>query len=458
MQTQYKLCNVGPAPTRMNATTRRVLPQLENDPLRQYSEHLFSGESHIEARFQNYSVRSAYQPIFSFAHGRPVGFEGLARASSPAGAAVSPGELFGAAVGLERTVFLDRLLRTLHLANFADPAYETAWLFLNISPTAVVNGRSSGPFFKEMLQAFGMPPQRVVVEITEHETPDERVLEEASHYYRQIGCLVAIDDFGSGHSNFNRIWRLKPDIIKLDRQMICQAAQDSAARRGLVGISALLHEIGALVLAEGIETEDEARVVVQAEVDLLQGYFLQRPYVGPPPRLEHRERFDTLRRGLFQQARDDEEEFHHSVRVYRDAFARAGDALATGTAFVTAVRDVLTLPTVIRCYLLDSDGSQIGENLTAPDYVSRRDPRHQPLDTAKGANWMHRHYFRRAISSPSTIQISRPYLSLTDPRMCLTLSRSIRRGSDLVVLCCDLEYPVLPPGSDGRAEHPRPRA
>jgi len=429
----------------MNITTKREIPRFDTPALSRYSEHLFTNESRVEARFQNYSIRSAYQPIFSFAHGRPVGFEGLARAQSPAGAPVSPGELFGSAAGLESTVFLDRLLRTLHLANFSAPAYASAWLFLNISPTAVVNGRASGPFFKEMLAAFGMPPQRVVVEITENETPDERVLEEATRYYKEIGCLVAIDDFGAGHSNFNRIWRLKPDIIKLDRLMVNQAAQDSAARRGLVGIAALLHEIGALVLAEGIETEEEARVVVQAEVDLLQGYYLQRPYVGTPPPLEHRERFDALRRGLFRKAKDDEDDFQLTVGPYREAFSKAADSLATGVSFSNSVHELLDLPTVIRCYLLDADGSQMGDNLTAADYVSRRDPRHQPLGATAGANWMHRHYFRRAVSNPSSIQVSRPYLSLTDPRMCLTLSRGIRKAGDLVVLCCDLEYPVLAP-------------
>lgn len=428
----------------MSSMTKTPLPKLDRGPLQRYSEHLFSGESHVEARFQDYRVQSAYQPIFSFAHGRPVGFEGLARARNAAGNPASPGELFGAATSTEITVFLDRLLRTLHLANFSHPAYEGAWIFLNISPEAVVNGRASGPFFKELLQAFGMPPQRVVVEITENETPDERVLEEATRYYRDIGCLVAIDDFGAGHSNFNRIWRLKPDIIKLDRSMIYQAALDPAARRGLVGIAGLLHEIGALVLAEGIETEEEARVVVQAEVDLLQGYFLQRPYVGTPPSLEHRERFDTLRRGLFQQARDDEDDFQLAIRPYKEAFARAGDLLADGQSFASSCHDLLGLRTVIRSYLLDADGTQIGENMTAADYVSKRDPRHLPLGTGSGANWMHRHYFRRAISHPSTVQISRPYLSLTDPRMCLTLSRAVRRGADLVVLCCDLEYPVAP--------------
>lgn len=428
----------------MSSMTRTPLPPLGRGPLQHYSEHLHSGESQVEARFQDFRVQSAYQPIFSFAHGRPVGFEGLARARNAAGTPVSPGELFGAPTSTEGTVFLDRLLRTLHLANFSHPAYEGAWIFLNISPEVVINGRSSGPFFKELLQAFGMAPQRVVVEITENETPDEGILEEATRYYRDIGCLVAIDDFGAGHSNFNRIWRLKPDIIKLDRTMINQAAQDPAARRGLVGIAGLLHEIGALVLAEGIETEEEARVVVQAEVDLLQGYFLQRPYIGEPPCLEHRPRFDALRRSLFQQARDDEDDFQRAVKSYKEAFSRAGDRLADGHSFASACQGLLGLRTVIRCYLLDADGAQIGDNLTAADYVARRDPRHLPLGTG-GANWMHRHYFRRAVAQPATVQISRPYLSLTDPRMCLTLSRAVRRGADLAVLCCDLEYPVVAP-------------
>jgi hypothetical protein len=101
---------------------------------------------------------------------------------------------------------------------------------------------------------------------------------------------------------------------------------------------------------------------------------------------------------------------------------------------------------VIRAYLLDAEGSQIGDNLTAVAHRAHGDLRHQPLGAVSGANWMHRHYFRRALSNPSTVQISRPYLSLTDPQMCLTLSRAVRRGAELVVLCCDLEYPVLPPG------------
>ena len=420
----------------------QAFPDLAAPPLRAFDGHLKPAGSTVEGSYKGLTIRSAFQPIFSFAHARPVGFEGLARATDAQGNAVSPITLLEGERSIEGTVFLDRLLRALHLANFLRNPFENTWLFLNVSPTVVIKGRSHGAFFKELLQAWEMPPQRVVVEVTESEASDEGVLEEAAAYYKDIGCLVAIDDFGADHSNFQRIWRLKPDIIKLDRMMVAQAARDPAARRGLVGLAGLLHEIGALVLAEGIETEEEALAVLHAEVDLLQGYYVQRPFVGPPPSLERRDRFDGLRRSLMKQAREEETEFAAGIRPYVEAFARAAERLAAGEPFASAMQPMLALRRMIRAYQLNADGLQLGENLSAPDLAARRDPRHEPLVFAAGANWMHRHYFRRAISNAGHVQISRPYLSLTDPRMCLTLSRSVRRGPETIVLCCDLDYPV----------------
>jgi EAL domain-containing protein (putative c-di-GMP-specific phosphodiesterase class I) len=414
----------------------------DSPPLGRFVERLLRSEGQFEASHQEYRIRSAFQPIFSFAHGRPVGFEGLARARNQSGEAVSPMKLLASERSAEGTIFLDRLLRALHVSNFAEWTSDEAWLFLNVAPTVVENGRTMGPFFRELLSAFGVPPERVVVEITENEAADERVLQEAARYYTEMGCLLAIDDFGAGHSNFHRIWRLRPDIIKLDRLMVSQAVSDPVARRGLMGIAGLLHEIGALVLAEGIETEEEALLAIQAEVDLLQGYYLQRPIIGPPPPPQNPKVIEDLRRSLSRLVHDDGAESSAAVRECVDSFTRAADRLAGGDALASAVGDLLQRARVVRCYLLDDQGSQIGENLMAAHSAARRDPRHVPLGNAQGANWMHRHYFRRAISQPGRTQVSRPYLSLTDPRMCITLSRLVIRSGEKAVLCCDVEYPV----------------
>src|SRR5215204_4807456 len=128
----------------MTAAAKPLIPAFAA-PLRPYGERLESVDAGIEARFQDYRIQSAYQPIFSFAHGRPVGYEALARARTTAGP-VSPGELFGAARTLEEAVFLDRLLRALHVANFVGFDFDNGWLFLNISPATVINGRVWGPF------------------------------------------------------------------------------------------------------------------------------------------------------------------------------------------------------------------------------------------------------------------------------------------------------------------------
>jgi EAL domain-containing protein (putative c-di-GMP-specific phosphodiesterase class I) len=418
-----------------------------------FAECLHFLEGQFEASHQDYRIRSAFQPIYSFAHGRPVGFEGLARARDRSGLSISPMTLLASERTRDGTIFLDRLLRALHVSNFAEWSSDSAWLFLNVAPVVVVNGRTMGPFFKELLSAFRVPPERVVVEVTENETNDEGVLEESAQYYKDMGCLLAIDDFGAGHSNFHRIWRLRPDIIKLDRLMVSQAVDDPVARRGLMAIAGLLHEIGALVLAEGIETEQEALVAIQAEVDLLQGFLLQRPVVGPP--LEEKpELFAGIRESLSRMAHDDGADSHLTIRPVLALFARAAEHLGAGEDLPTAVADLLRDPRVIRCYVLDSRGTQVGENLAAPHSVARRDPRHVPLGTAKGANWMHRHYFRRAIAQAGRTQVSRPYLSLTDPRMCITLSQLVVRPDQSDVLCCDVEYGSLerPPleGSDLR--------
>jgi len=286
-----------------------------------------------------------------------------------------------------------------------------------------------------------------VLEVTEGATDDEATLESAARYYRNIGCLVAIDNFGAGHSNFDRIWRLRPDIFKLDRSLIARAARNPATRRGLVGIAGPLHETGALVLAEGVATEEEAVASLQAEVDLFQGFLLGRPLVAPAPAPIDPVRFGALREALRRTAKDEEVEMATALRLYLESFDRAARLLEAGATLATSVAGLLPLRQVMRCYLLDASGTQRGENLNSPDYVRRRDLRHLPLGDSAGANWMHRHYFRRAVANPNKTQVSRPYLSLTDPEMCVTLSRLVGTRADASVLCCDLEFPIALPAA-----------
>jgi hypothetical protein len=279
----------------------------------------------------------------------------------------------------------------------------------------------------------------VVIEFTESRMADEAMLGNAVRYYRELGCLVAIDDFGAGESNFARIWRLKPDIVKLDRSTIAAAAVDPPTRRMVTGMVGLLHESGALVCIEGIETDVEARIAIDASADLLQGYLFARP----APTLGHDADFLPLFERLIDEfTREigvESERGRRALDAYGTAFDALALALEGGRPFSQAARSFLALPAAERCFVLDERGRQIGRNLVSPANRAAFDPRFTPLYDVGGADWSARHYFRRAMLEPGRIQRTRPYLSLNGPRMCMTFSVTVRVEGRQQVLCADLD-------------------
>ncbi|MEX0951294.1 MAG: EAL domain-containing protein [Gammaproteobacteria bacterium] len=413
---------------------------MTSDSLVQLERVVEEHDELLTARYDRYQLFSVFQPIYSFAHKRMVGCEGLTRVLDDNGGQIHPGQLLGGRHSIEETIYLDRLMRTLHVGNFSIRKRENAWLFLNVSPVVVINGHQHGDFFADLLAKYDFPPQRVVIEILETAIADEYALEATVASYQELGCMVAIDDFGAGHSNFERIWRLRPDIVKLDRSMIQRATTDPTIGRSLGLIVSLLHEIGGLVLAEGIETEEQAMLAITADVDMMQGFLLSGAATLKEPIPDCQRLFERLHDSIMQTSIDEEFEFLRSFRSYYDAFSRAANMLSAGLNLYTATEEIISMGEVLRIYVLNEYGAQIGENLTSPEQAVKRDPRLYPLTEARGASWGHRPYFRRAISRPGEVQLTRPYLSLTDARMCLTLSRTIQLRNERAVLCCDLAW------------------
>lgn len=388
--------------------------------------------------FKGLRLSSAYQPVFSITHRRAVGYEALLRAHTLEGQPVSPLDVFARADTEAEITHLDRLCRALHLHNHGVIGAGDTWLFLNINPDVVVHGKNYGAFFAELLRRRGFPAHRLVIEILEDAIRDEGFLAEAVDYYRDLGCLVAVDDFGSGHSNFARLWRLAPDIVKLDRSLIVQATHNRQARRILPGLVSVIHEAGSLVVMEGVETEDEALIAMDADVDLVQGYYFAMP--SPLPATGSRSHCllsslcERFKGAVAMQA----EAQHANTDVYRNTFERCASALQSGVSIEHACAEILAQSGVERCYLLDADGAQVGTNLVTALRAATADPRFAPLEDVSGARWFRRPYFRRAVGQPGQVMVSRPYLSLTGAQMCVTLSVAIEVRGERRVLCCDL--------------------
>ena len=222
-------------------------------------------------------LSTQFQPIFSTVRERPVAYEALIRATTTEGLSIAPPELLESIPAGETRTKFDRQCSHMQVAKFVGLHDARSWLFLNLDPYVAVEGRRFEPFFAQMLDSLGLPANRVAVELTELPLKSEDCLASAVDYYRELGCRIVIDDFGAGHSNFDRVWRLRPHIVKIDREMTRRVATDSVARHMFVGIVSLLRETGALVCVEGIETKDEALCAIDARADLLQGFYFARP-------------------------------------------------------------------------------------------------------------------------------------------------------------------------------------
>lgn len=401
----------------------------------EHVNHAFIREEELSAtHFHGLELGSTFQPIISLSHRRVVGHEALLRARTSEGKTVSPPIVFALAVDDRETVQLDRLCRVLHIHNYiADTPSET-WLFLNVSATVVVEGRRYGAFFEKMLSASGFPAHRIVVEILEGAVSDETRLAAAAEYYRSLGCLVAIDDFGAGHSNFERIWRLRPDIVKLDRHIIATAVADARAMRMANNMVSMLHEAGSLVLVEGVETREQALAAMETDADFVQGYYFGRPapvLVAPDPC----DVLEPLCHDFHCRAPARFDAHSQTYIRFREPMTRVVTQLRTHESLRNACVELIRETGFRRAYLLDENGFQIDSNIEDP---SPRDPRYAPLVNAHGASWFRRPYFRKAIARSGELQRTRPYLSITDAQMCITLSLAFDTNNGRRVLCCDL--------------------
>jgi EAL domain-containing protein (putative c-di-GMP-specific phosphodiesterase class I) len=391
---------------------------------------------------REFRLSSHFQPIFSLAHRRPVGYEGLIRGTDSSGKAYLATELLAKAPAGVARMQLDRQCRALHVRNFRRLGNGDSWLFLNVDPHIAVQGHRFGSFL-QMLEENGLPAHRVAVELIETPFEDEKRLAAAVEHYRKLGCLIVIDDFGAGYSNFDRIWQLKPDIVKIDREMTRRVTIEPLARRMFTGIISVLHEAGALVCVEGIETEAEALCATDADADLMQGNYFAPPAAQLPA--EHA--CDNLFARLFKEFRTETAEFRDQRRIrlepYIAALADAVLALSAGADRANAVRALLNLACTERCYLVAGDGSQIGASAETERSAAARDPRLTPIRPVTGTNWQTKPFFRRAIEAPGKVQITRPYLSATGPKFCLTLSYALSLNGSYHVLCVDLDFAAL---------------
>ncbi|NCT92436.1 EAL domain-containing protein [Cellulomonas sp. APG4] len=214
------------------------------------------------------------QPIVDLASGTRVGAEALSRFPRTWG--LTPDVVFAQAhdVGLGPRLEVHALERSAALLDEV-PGYVA----LNVSPATLLTEPCRALLAR-------LPGDRVLLELSEHDqVEDYATLAEVLAPLRAAGMRLAIDDVGAGFSSLRHIVLCAPDVIKIDRSIVDGVAHDGVLSTLVRALVQFAHGNGTLVVAEGVETEDDARHLAELGVDLGQGWFFGRP--GPPSALDH---------------------------------------------------------------------------------------------------------------------------------------------------------------------------
>ncbi len=238
-------------------------------------------DSALDAALTPRGVRSVFQPIVELDTGRVVAYEALAR--GPEGPLERPDRLFAAARAAGRLAELDELCRAAAFRGAVEQGLlAPLTVFVNVEPEVL----DSAPLDDLLAIAEGAPSDlRIVLEITERALaarPAEllRTVERV----RALGWGVAVDDIGADSMSLAFLPLLSPDVIKLDLRLV-QDRPGPAVAEIMNAVNAHAERTGALVLAEGIETEQHLATARALGATLGQGWLFGRPGPGAVPGL-----------------------------------------------------------------------------------------------------------------------------------------------------------------------------
>ena len=216
-------------------------------------------------------LSAVFQPIVSMQTGSLFAYEALLRCRTPG---FSPSALFDRAAALRSTGRLGRMVREIAVSLFSGCP-----LFVNLHPSELEEGwlvRPDDPIFSH--------DDDIYLEITESAPMTH--FELCANVLREVcgraGVHLVIDDLGAGYSNLNLIADLEPDVVKLDRALVKGLDQRPRQRRVVSMLVRLCEELGAVVVAEGIETREEFAAICGCGVHYGQGYLFARPSYPAP--------------------------------------------------------------------------------------------------------------------------------------------------------------------------------
>jgi EAL domain-containing protein (putative c-di-GMP-specific phosphodiesterase class I) len=388
-------------------------------------------QNHQSIQYTSNNVTPYFQPIVSLQTLQIFGYEALGRMQHGE-QVTSLGPFFeDSQVRFAEHLRVDRILREKAINTFARSIQSTS-LFINIKPSWIYSQYTDkGSLYTlDLLEAHNLPPERLVIEITEEEfSGNLETLADIVRIYRDAGCTIAVDDVGCRFSNLDRIALIQPKIMKIDLNMLKKASVHDGYKSLLRSFSTISAQIGASLLVEGIETRADLQHALEIGARYGQGYLFGRaerelqsidqykPLLLQEIRLFHDksyEKFEILTR--------EEQSWNARLEKIMDSLGRQDDA------DVWLIQLLPLLPAAcIRIYACMDDGFQISSNHFLDEAGSWN------VDSSyRGTNWSWRPYFISNILNMKLYKrgtLSHAYADLDSSRTIHTFSYPVVDGT-----------------------------
>lgn len=224
----------------------------------------------------NKEVHTLFQPIVDLKNAEIIGYEALSRGpkDSPLH---SPIKLIEQATK-DKTLWMLEVLFREKALSAASKGGLSSLLFLNVDPNVVNDPNFISGFTRQYIEEHGLMPEKIVFEITERSVIDNfKSFRSALQHYTDQGYRTAIDDTGAGYSNLSMISQIKPNFIKIDMDLVRGVDKDTFKQAIIKSFVWLANFTNTKLIAEGIETMGEAKMLISLGVHAGQGYLLGRP-------------------------------------------------------------------------------------------------------------------------------------------------------------------------------------
>ncbi len=227
-------------------------------------------------------IKFAYQPIIRVKDGAVFGYEALMCPQSETITSIT--ELLRIAKSGAKLYEIERLTFFLGLASFSrlvesGKISADAHLFLKSISECMLDDRA----FNGIEENYRSILKNIVLENLDVDQHDNALISKKQEIVSRWGGMTALDNFGNGHNNESTLFNINPNMIIIDKNLICDCDIDQGKYTVIKNLIQLTRERDVIVAAQGVESDAELRTVIELGVDLVQGYYLAKPEYDPQP-------------------------------------------------------------------------------------------------------------------------------------------------------------------------------